>query len=283
MDERRVGGSPTIVGLVSRGILDAELAALLWLLIEGRVPVVVTSGLSGDEADLVLDGLLGLLPAGTRIVEVDRELDAGVSAAAGTGDAAIDTGGPAAGTGADGAHTGGPGADGVRTCLVARPLLTGGDGDARRLRSLLRRAAGGAGLAATARDASLADLLAHLSRSGVGLTDDELTMFGVVVVLGADGRIAATHYMRPLARDAGGHVQRLGPAVLASRDPGSGALEHFSWGIVPELAGRVGRPPGELESEQVRRAAYLDALVRTGLDRPVQVLSAIAAYGRPLV
>ena len=34
-------GSPTLAGLVTRGILDAELAALVWLLVEGGVPLVV--------------------------------------------------------------------------------------------------------------------------------------------------------------------------------------------------------------------------------------------------
>lgn len=48
------GEPPSIVELVRRGTVDAELAALLWLFIEGRIPVVV----AGPEA-LVADGTAG--------------------------------------------------------------------------------------------------------------------------------------------------------------------------------------------------------------------------------
>ena len=77
--------------------------------------------------------------------------------------------------------------------------------------------------------ADLADVLAVLR--GQGLTDDEISFLGAVLVLEVDGepgggtggppgRVVAAHRLRPVARDAGGHVQRLGPAVLAIWDPG---------------------------------------------------------------
>ena len=34
---------PSLVGLVARGVLDAELAALVWVLVEARVPLIVAS------------------------------------------------------------------------------------------------------------------------------------------------------------------------------------------------------------------------------------------------
>ncbi len=46
------GTVTTIVGAIRDGILDAELAAQLWLLAEGRVPVHVASGDIGDALPL---------------------------------------------------------------------------------------------------------------------------------------------------------------------------------------------------------------------------------------
>ena len=77
--------------------------------------------------------------------------------------------------------------------------------------------------------------------------------------------MTAAHYIRPVARDEHGHVQRLGPAVLATWDESRDAFEHFGWGITPELALRVGRRAGDFELEVERRAAALDALVRAGV------------------
>lgn len=53
------------------GVLDAELAALLWLTLEGGIPIVVAGGPDVDRAAL-RDALLGLLPADARTV-TDRK------------------------------------------------------------------------------------------------------------------------------------------------------------------------------------------------------------------
>jgi hypothetical protein len=83
----------------------------------------------------------------------------------------------------------------------------------------------------------------------------------------ADGasvcRVVAAHYLRPVQRDPHGHVQRMGPAVLATWDAGGGRFEHFAWGVMDELAGRTGRRPVEFEREQARRASYLAHLATT--------------------
>jgi len=50
-----------IAALVGRGTLDAELAALVWILVEARVPVVVASPADGVR-DVLLDALAELLP-----------------------------------------------------------------------------------------------------------------------------------------------------------------------------------------------------------------------------
>ncbi len=77
-------------------------------------------------------------------------------------------------------------------------------------------------------------------------------------------RVVAAHYERPVGRDEHGHVQRLPPAVVAARDDDSDALEHFAWGVMPELAIRVGQKAGDLELDLAERAQLLRALVAAG-------------------
>jgi hypothetical protein len=127
-----------------------------------------------------------------------------------------------------------------------------GDGN----RALLRAASLGAGFAATIEATSLDDAFGRL-RAMAGLTDDELSYLGVVVVLDVDGNVEIAHHVRPIALDAHGHVQRLAPAVLAARDRTTGRLEHFAWGVLPELASRIRWKAGDLETEVDR---HRDAL-----------------------
>jgi len=89
---------------------------------------------------------------------------------------------------------------------------------------------------------------------------DELRDLGVVVVVRAvEGRprVVAAHYVRPLERDAGGHVQRRGPAVLAAWDESGGRWEHFAWGVTAELAERTGLTFAEFELALAEGAARL--------------------------
>ncbi len=112
--------------------------------------------------------------------------------------------------------------------------------------------------------------MAVLGQPPIALTDDEASRLGVVLILrrrpSDDARrIAAAHYVRPISRDEHGHVQRLGPAVLATWDVASDRFEHFGWGITPELARRVGRRAGDFELEVERRRGVLTALVDAGV------------------
>ena len=146
----------------------------------------------------------------------------------------------------------------------------------------------------------LEDVFARLHAPEVGADDDELSRLGIVLAMKrvsdaeqarateararaageAEGvhRVVAAHYIRPVVRDAHGHVQRLPPAVLAARETQTDRLEHFAWGIVGELAGRAGMRPTEFEREQARRASYLGGLAAAGLIDPVEVRTAIAGY-----
>ena len=60
----------SIVELITTGTLDAELAATLWVLVEGRVPIVVAARDQGAGKTTVLTPLLDFLPPGTRRVEL---------------------------------------------------------------------------------------------------------------------------------------------------------------------------------------------------------------------
>jgi hypothetical protein len=122
--------------------------------------------------------------------------------------------------------------------------------------ALLRAASLGAGFAATIRASSLEEVRERL-QVVAGAGDDELSYLGVVVILDTTGQVVAAHHVRPLALDAHGHVQRLGPAVLAARDARSGRLEHFAWGVMPELAARLSTKAGDLEAEVNRRRDVL--------------------------
>jgi hypothetical protein len=155
------------------------------------------------------------------------------------------------------------------------------------LRTALGQTTGRSGLAATIEGTDLAEALAVLRRQGI--SDDEASFLGTVLVLrpvadrpvadrlvadrptaepdavmsGRDQRVVAAHYLRPVARDAGGHVQRLGPAVLATWDADRGAYDHFGWGIYPELAARTGRRAGDLEAAHRARAEELRSRAST--------------------
>ena len=122
--------------------------------------------------------------------------------------------------------------------------------------ALLRAASLGAGFASTIQAGSLEEVRDRL-KLVAGAGEDELSYLGVVVILDETGQVVAAHHVRPLALDGQGHVQRLGPAVLAARDTRSGQLEHFAWGVMPELAARVSMKSGDLETEIDRRRDIL--------------------------
>lgn len=257
------------------GTLDTELASQLWLLVEARVPVVVAAEAHGVGKSTVLRALLDFLSAEVDVVEL-----------AGEGETfdwlpqASELGWPGV------AHLV-PGAEPVRaetTVLLATELSDHPPAGtwAAAARVAVRAASIGYGLAATIHADSLDDVFEALRRAPVRLTDDELSHLGVVLVVRQieDGRrrVAAAHYVRPFARDQHGHLQRLRPAVLAAWDPATDAFEHFGWGVIPELALRVGRRAGDFEIEVDRRRDYLAGLVTAGMTDPAGVREAIRDY-----
>jgi hypothetical protein len=91
-------------------------------------------------------------------------------------------------------------------------------------------------------------------------------------------RVTAAHYVRPLARDAHGHAQRLEPAVLATWDPADGRFEHFAWGVVPEIAARLGLRAGDLEADLHHRRDDLVGLASAGVTSLDEVRRLVAGY-----
>jgi hypothetical protein len=154
-------------------------------------------------------------------------------------------------------------------------------------RTLVRAASIGYGIGATIHADRLEDVHEQLRTAPVGLTDDELSYLGLVLIVrawrdaagNAVRRVVAAHYARPVGRDEHGHVQRLPPAVVAARDESTDELEHFEWGVMAELGIRLSRTSGELEADQAQRAALLTSLVASGTTDPAKVRSAIATHG----
>lgn len=218
----------SIVELVAKGVFDAELAALVWVLVEGRIPLVVAApaGRLGAGGQL-LGGILGS-------IHPDESIDA---------------------------------LTGPLTPVGASNLVRG------------RRAGG------VIEAGSLGEVRERLAGGPLPLTDDQLSFLGCVLVVGeaADGRrgrlrVTAAHYVRPLARDAQGHSQRLDPAVLATWDDRLKRYEHFAWGVLPEIAARLGRRSGDLEADLHHRRDDLSGLAKAGITDLGEVRRLISGY-----
>lgn len=240
------GEPPSLVELVRRGTLDAELAALVWVLVEGRIPLVVAAGAALIERGIAADVLRGILAS----LRPDLGL-AGLDAAG-----------------------------------VSRPLA------ARSVRELVHGDRPGGAAVADSLKALYDDFGAT---PPTGLSKDEMSFLGCVLVLGEDAlpaieaadptgsparpvRVSTAHYVRPLHRDEHGHAQLLGPAVLATWDPAAHAFEHFAWGVLPEIAARLGRRTGDLEADLHHRRDDLGGLAAAGVTSLEEVGRLVAGY-----
>jgi hypothetical protein len=255
----------SIVELIAGGVLDAELAALAGILVEVRVPVIVAGLQQGAGKTTVLEALLDFLPATVRRIELR-----GIAEDFSWLPEAESLGWARETPAVEDAIPVGP----ASAVLVAAelsehlPLYTWG----RAARTLVRAASIGYGIAATIHADRLEDVHDQLRAHPVGLRDDELSYLGLVLIVratrGPDGhvrrRVVAAHYARPVGWDEHGHTQRLPPAVLAVRDETADTLDHFAWGVMPELAIRLGRKAGDLEHEQAERASILAGLAASG-------------------
>jgi type IV secretory pathway ATPase VirB11/archaellum biosynthesis ATPase len=242
-----------LAALVRDGVIDAELAALVWLAFDAGVPVVVAGEPAAARA-VVRDAIAALADGHRPLVRLagDAETFAWMPEAGELGWQASGRVAAAVGSGA----------------VMVADLTPGFEvptwGEHARL--AIRALTAGYGLAATADGDRLEDVLGRLSAAPVGAIDDELTRLGIVLILGADAggatRVRAAHYLRPVARDVHGHIQRLAPAALAMWNGKTGRFDHFAWGVLDELAGRAGVRPLAFEREQAVRAGRLAGAAR---------------------
>src|SRR5205085_419194 len=107
--------------------------------------------------------------------------------------------------------------------LLARELAgTGPTATAgARARLVVRALALGYGLIAAIDAPDLEQAFGRLAAADIATDEDERSRLGLVLAVGDAGarsRVLAAHYVRPLARDQHGHLQRLPPAVIATWD-----------------------------------------------------------------
>lgn len=293
--------SRSVAQLIVAGTLDADLAATLWLMIEGHVPLVVAAGPRLTGKTTLLHALLDFLPPDIGTCEIAGRAEdfswlPDPLALGWPGEDVTDlVGRMHASGGAKG--PGAPSASGGTVASVERaiappertyllcaelsnhaPWYTWG----LRARVLIRALQLGYGLGTTLHAESLHDVLGLLMAPPVELSEDEIRRLGVVVILrrlpSDERRVVAAHYLRPVERDGEGHLQRRPPVVLATWDPDRDAFDHFAWGATPELALRTGRSAAEFEREHTLRAAFLREIVSAGRTSPPAFRTALATY-----
>ena len=137
--------------------------------------------------------------------------------------------------------------------LVVRGLGAPGGVGGARARIVVRALALGYGLLATMAGDGLEDVLNTLHAREIGTEADERSRLGVVLTVVDDAgtsRVTAAHYVRPVALDTHGHVQRLPPAILCHLEPGDGP-------VGPLRVGRAARhrgPAGDHDDRARARA-----------------------------
>jgi hypothetical protein len=186
-----------ITGYVAGAALDADLAAVCWLLGEGGVPLVVV-GRDHQFAEGLRSSIAKLSTHGKATADGVAEVPGGVV----VGDALED----------------------------------------------VLRFSGSEGLALGASDA----------------VPDAARELGVVLVARGN-RIERAHYVRPIERDAAGHIQRRPPALLSARNDDTGRLDHFFWAITDELGTRVSQQPEDFDRAFRRRVRLLSEMVAANI------------------
>ena len=274
----------SIVELIGSGVLDAELAATVWLLLEAQVPIVVAAEAQhvGKTTLLTRSSTSCRRRPGRGARRRGRDVRL---AAAGIG-ARLAGGRPTAAAGSDPIRP-------STTVLLAHelsdhtPAYTWGAA----ARVAVRAASIGYGLAVTIHADSLDKVFDRLRRPPVRLADDGLSHLGVVLIARRldDGRrrVVAAHYVRPMVRDQHGHLQRLGPAFLATWDPVEDAFEQFGWGSprssrVESDAGRAtSRSSWTVVGPSSRRSSWPARATPTRFARPSARYRPAKAFDAP--
>ena len=255
-DSLGVMSEAMLADLVRDGVLDAELAGLVWLLAEARTPVLVV-GPDAAARDR-RPGRRGRGPAagrspgdrapGRRLRVAARGRGARLAARAGRGSgrSRATRSPPPTASWSPGASGQPDGIAGERARIVVRALSLGYGllADGRRSRPRRR-----------VRDASATP------PSGRTRTSARAWAWSLVLDVAARARVVAAHYVRPVARDPHGHVQRLPPAVLATWNPATERVGPLRLGRPRRAAVRgPAAPPWSSSGEQARRAVRARAI-----------------------
>ena len=259
--------------LIRAGTLDAELAATLWVLIEGRVPLVVAAEASGVGQVHAARGPARLPPAGRprrSSWPARTRRSTGCRRRPSSAGPAVAPGAPPLPRDATASSRSVPT---TPSCSIPElsdhlPSYTWGD----EARLAIRAASIGYGLAATIHADSLDDVFEALRRPPVRLDDDELSRLGVVLVLRRRRRRAASRRrgaLRPARPPATCTATSSASARPCWRPgiPRPTPSSTSAGGSSPSWRSRVGVHAGDLELDVDRRRDYLAGLADAGPDR----------------
>jgi len=212
-------------------VLDAELAALLWLTVEGGIPVVVAGG-AGETRRAVRDALLPLVSGAVPVVHL-AGADEDFAWMPQAGELGWRSSGPTL-----------PGTQGAVMVADLEPGDARTWGEAAHL--AIRALTAGYSLVATAGGSTLEDVLGRLSLPPVSAIDDELARLGVVLLLDDGPRVRIAHYLRPAARDPGGprHVEREDRQVRPLRVGRGRGARRADWAATHQLRAGTGAARG---------------------------------------
>jgi hypothetical protein len=230
----------TVPRLVASRVLDAELAALLWITVEANVPLIVAGAQDAAPARGVLGAFLDLLPPTVERVELQGPHETfdwlGDAAALGwTGDDDEPSIAPADGPTSRGTGIALPPRRMVppeTSYLVAGEVGAGPGADIGgwRARLLIRALQRGYGLGATVRADSLEQVLVRLAAPPASVSADELRRIGIVLVLApadAGAAVESTTQRNRAARIRTGDAPaKRGPAAAASAAGSAPGPEH---------------------------------------------------------
>jgi hypothetical protein len=287
----------SLADLVADGLLDAELAALAWALACGGVGILVASpggstGVTGGAGGARAGGaslaaaLADAVSLTTRVVHLGPGSASGPvdEVVRGAGDGAVVLTAPDLGGAGEGALRRAAARAAIRAVSDRTGLALVATIGAPDLEGVLDRLRG---LSVAAPDDEIVRLgvvlvlgepdAATPAASGKGVADgtggaagsagsaDGAVAEGTAAARSVPPRVVAAHYLRPPAVGPLGRVERRPPAVLATFDVERRAWDHFGWGIVPDLAERVGLRPSDVETAVAIRREMIEALLAHGL------------------
>jgi hypothetical protein len=234
----------SIAQIIALGSIDAESAALIWLMLEHGASLTVagpTDPQPGVGKTTTLNALLQFLPEGTAVAYMSGMYE-------------------------DFSFTRLPGVEPTRTYALCNevsdhlPIYMWG----RVARRYLKLPAQGFHIATTVHADTLDDVI-NLYRRDLRLDSEDVRRLGLVINMGLVGRIYpprrrwfTTYYLRPTAPpEQPDEIARL---PLSLWNPEDDTFEHAAPCVIDELAAIAGLPPQEFRAALKRRTACLESI-----------------------